>query len=347
MAESAPLKRRVFAFDENISGNDTAEIPGESTRPPEAEGVAHVARDLADGPALPRSRRKPVLVMAGIAIVSAIGVVIISVNAAPSARSSEPRPPVSNSTPTTIPRYVDDGTLTAPRTYRGGRIELAPPPIGTRPRVTVDEAFANRGGYAWKSEPRTPHLMLAVATVADYVASKSDGTVTPIIDHRLVWVVTYSDVPADDIARAGNTRPGTVVTFPTTTSASAPKATGYTVLSFVDAATGKPLGASGFANESPAKCVPVRIVRTSYLSPNGEEAARPSPGAATIYQFADGNQQLVVPEDFDPLRAGDLTLFLFGFPPRPEDPAARTQWEDTYRNYRSAPVGDSTCTDAP
>ena len=305
-----------------------------------------MARELPDGPALPRSRRKPVLIMAGIAIVSAIGVVIISVNAAPSARSSERHPPVSNSTPTTIPRFVDDGTLMAPRTYRSGRIELAPPPIGTRPRVTVDEAYANRGGYGWKSEPPTPHLMLAVATVADYVASKSAGTVTPIIDHRLVWVVTYTDVPADDIARAGNTRPGTVPTFPTTTSVAVPKATGYTVLSFVDAATGKALGASGFANGPPEKCEPVKIVRTSYLSPSGEATTRPSPGAATIYTFADGNTQLVLPADFDPLRAGDLTLFLFGFPPRPEDPAARTQWENTYRNYRSAPVGDSTCSDA-
>ncbi len=144
-------------------------------------------------------------------------------------------------------------------------------------------------------------------------------------------------------SRAGNTHPGPVTTFPTTTSVAAPKATGYTVLSFVDAATGKALGASGFANGPPEKCEPVKIVGTSYLSPSGEETARPSPGAATIYRFADGNTQLVLPPDFDPLRAGDLTLFLFGFPPRPEDPAARTQWEDTYRNYHGAPVVENSC----
>jgi hypothetical protein len=301
-----------------------------------------VERELADGPALPRSRRKPVLVMAGIAVVSAIGVAIISVNAAPSARSSERRMTVSDSTPTTTPPFVDDGTLTAPRTYRGGLIELAPPQIATRPRITVTEAFANRRGYAWKTEPPTPHLVLAVATVADYLASKSDGTVTPIIDHRLVWVVMYTDVPADDIGGVGNTRavPGT--TFPTTTAAAVAKATGYTVLSFVDAATGKALGASGFANEPPAECVPAHIVGTSYLSPNGAKSSHPIAGAATVYQFADGNQQLVVPEGFDPLRAGDLTLLLFGFPPRPQEPAARKQWEDTYRNYHSAPV-ETTC----
>jgi hypothetical protein len=262
-----------------------------------------------------------VLLLAGIAVASAAGVVI-TVNAATTARSSEPRTPVPTATSTTIPKFVDDGTLTAPRTYRGSLISLVPPPIGTRPRVTASEAFANRGG-TWRKEPPAPHLVLAVATLS--------GRIVPFIDQRLVWVITYRDVPANYLAHSATS----------TTSAGAESA--LTVLSFVDASTATRLGSSSFVDVPPAKCVPVRIVSKSYLSPSGAKSSRPSAGAATIYLFADGNRQLVVPPGFDPVTAGDLTLFLFGFPPRPHEPATRQQWENEYRDYRPTPVGESNC----
>ena len=208
------------------------------------------------GPVLPPSRRRPVLVLAGIAVASAIGVVFTVNAATTSARSSDRRAPAtSTTTSTTIPMFVDDGPLTAVHIYRGGLISLAPPPAGTRPRVTASDAFSNRGGYAWREEPAPPHVLLAVATVSDYGrgAGDGDGTVSPFIDHRLVWVVEYSDVSAASFPRAGRgvlggTGMASTTRAPGPTTSTAPDARTFTVLSFVDAATGTHLGTSGFAN---------------------------------------------------------------------------------------------------
>lgn len=80
--------------------------------------------------------------------------------------------------------------------------------------------------------------------------------------------------------------------------------------------------------------------------PNGvpSPSSRPTRGAATVYHFADGGQQLIVPTGFKPLSANPLTLFLFGFPPRPKDPAAQAQWMADLRHFRgSAPPGEMSC----
>jgi hypothetical protein len=176
-----------------------------------------------------------VLVLAGIAVASSVGVVI-TVNAATTARSSERHAPVPASTSTTIPKFFDDGSLTAPRTYRGGVISLVPPPIGTQPLVTASAAFANRGG-AWRKQPPAPHLVLAVATLS--------GRFVPLIDHRLVWVITYHDVPADYLARS------TTTTRAATTPNSVRAASGLDVLSFVDASTATHLGSTTVADQPP------------------------------------------------------------------------------------------------
>lgn len=92
------------------------------------------------------------------------------------------------------------------------------------------------------------------------------------------------------------------------------------------------------------KCVPEKLVVAYYLRPDGARSATPSPGAATVLRGDLGGQELLVPKGFNPLTANAYTLYLFGFPPRPHDPAALAQWNAQFRHYRgSAPAGLTSC----
>lgn len=191
----------------------------------------------------PRSRRTRILAAVAITVALAVGVAV-TVKATTSA--TRPRRPAANTAPTTSPPFVDEGALTTPRFYRDGLMALLPPPKGTRPRVTAAEAYA-ASGYPWRQEPPSPHLVLADATIFDYGTAHNDGSVTPLIDHRLAWVVTYTDVPVGS-SRGGG---GVVLTQPgETTTPTAPvdpaALSGETVLVFVDATTGESIDAQAF-----------------------------------------------------------------------------------------------------
>jgi hypothetical protein len=180
----------------------------------------------------PHTSRARVLMLAGIAAVLAI-TVAVAVRATDT--RDAPTTPNSHAAP-----FVDDGPLVTPRFYRGGAVALLPPEPGTQPRVSAAEAYRARLGFPWRHEPMRPHLVLARATIFDYGAAHNDGTVTPFIDDRLAWVVTYENVPRSSIGGPGGPAPRRgVTTVPTT----APAASGQTVLVFVDATTGRALDA--------------------------------------------------------------------------------------------------------
>jgi hypothetical protein len=98
------------------------------------------------------------------------------------------------------------------------------------------------------------------------------------------------------------------------------------------------------ASTTTPNCIALHVIGHYFLGPQGEKSSQPTPGAATVYQFDDGSRQLVPPAGFDPLQASSQTLFLFGFPQRPQDPEALARWEADFRNYKgAAPVAASRC----
>lgn len=220
-----------------------------------------------DTPLEPRGRRTRILAAAVIVVALAVGVAV-TVKATTSATRSRSREHRANITPTTSPPFVNEGALTNPRFYRDGLTALLPPPKGTRPRVTAEEAYAARSGYPWRQEPRFPHLVLADATIFDYGTTHNDGSVTPLIDHRLAWVVTYTDVPVGSLRQGGG--PARQVTRPRQTNTSTapldPSArSGETVLVFVDATTGESIDAEGFPGSfstAPTISCPIRAPGT-------------------------------------------------------------------------------------
>ena len=285
------------------------------------------------------SRRVRVFAVAALATSIAVGVAI-TVNTTTSA--NHPRP-----TPATVASsFVDDGPLDAVRTYRGGLISLLPPE-STSTHITALEAYqayvANKT-YPWRHEPPNPHLVLAESTISDYGETHANGTVTPFIDHRLTWIVTFDHVPP------AGTRVGKSSGPPTTPPAPLGRRgpSNFTVLVFVDASTGEVLDAQG-ADASPGPALPPlacparapRLVAPhqirgtdSWMVPGGGGAAvlacryyglnqhQPAGTLASSAQFAPGpiqtalNAQPAIPKDavfHCPIDFGAKILLIFGY----------------------------------
>ena len=173
----------------------------------------------------PRGSKRPravVVVGAALVVLLVVGVAVIAGHSQPAKRGPVARAPNALS-------FIDDGPLKAPRTYNGGHITLLPPPAGVEPRITASAAYATAGraGAALVVPPvPTPHLVLTIATISDY--RDAEG---PIVDHRLVWVVIFTNVRVRTI---GGPIPRSGTSYPATTS----RPTTGSVLSFVDATTG-------------------------------------------------------------------------------------------------------------
>jgi len=206
-----------------------------------------------------RGRRTRTLATVVIAATLATGAVV-AMKATRSTTSSR-RP--TSTTPASRP-FVDDGTLTTPRFYRNGLTVLLPPPEGTQPRVNAAEAYEARSGYPWRQEPPSPHLVLADVTIFDDGTAHSDGSVTPLIDNRLAWVVTYTDVPVGSLRQGGvapRVRPRGETTSPTTPLDPSARS-GEMVLALVDATSGEPLEAEGLPGSfstAPTMACPARV----------------------------------------------------------------------------------------
>jgi hypothetical protein len=259
--------------------------------------------------------------VAALAGLLAVGVAI-AVNGTTSANDSRRTPATAASS------FVDDGPIDTVRTYRGGLISLLPPE-GSRTHISASEAYhayvANKT-FPWRHEPPNPHLVLADATISDYGTTHGDGTVTPFIDHRLAWVVTFTHVPYESIGSRGT------VSGPHVTPASRPGPTApsnFSVLVFVDASNGKVLDSQGAdastGSALPPLACPARAPRLvaphqirgtdSWMVPGGGGAAvlacryyglnqhQPAGTIASSAQFAPGsiqtalNAQPPVPKD--------------------------------------------------
>jgi hypothetical protein len=92
----------------------------------------------------------------------------------------------------------------------------------------------------------SPTVELTRATLKDYGHVGADGSVTPFIGHRLVWIIWYKSVTIDP---ADFSHPGpTGARGPTpTTSTSLPVEPGtMSFITFVDAHAGTCLNTEGF-----------------------------------------------------------------------------------------------------
>ena len=75
-------------------------------------------------------------------------------------------------------------------------------------------------------------------------------------------------------------------------------------------------------------------VRVEALKPDGTtQPAVNGDGLGRDYTFADGFHEVVPPANFDPASASDSELSVYGFPPRPTDPAALAKWNALARNW--------------
>jgi len=212
-----------------------------------------------------RARTGRVLALAVVALVLAVGVGVgarlTTSRTEPRLRASEPartsttRSTTTSATPPSTKsssvRFVDEGALTVPRTYRTGAISLLPPPSGAQPALTALDAFRQLTDHAtlpWKGAAPTAHLVLALATISDFGPTNTNSTVTPFIDHRFAWVAIYTHVPSaniDDLGGAGPTGGVGLVTPASTEVSSTAGQSDYTFLVFIDAQSGAVLDSQG------------------------------------------------------------------------------------------------------
>jgi hypothetical protein len=130
---------------------------------------------------------------------------------------------------------------------RGGLLLLAPPSVLHAPKVTATMAFNGCGGNARAEFRMIPPLIpptveLTRVTLKDYGQTHGNGSVTPLISRRLVWIIWYQ---SQTIALESNKGPQgpAGVTAPTATT----QQVNEDIMTFVDAHTGRCLNTEGFA----------------------------------------------------------------------------------------------------
>ena len=242
---SAWTGQALFSYADNSNGPSDA-----SVYDPASDAWTQLSRTPGGCGGAPTWAGNQVLIVcAGLAPPGASGLAYTAAQGSTTSRSTTPTPQSGEAPP--IP-FVEEGSLTAPRTYRAGNISLLPPPKGTQPHLTARVAFerlTGQGSFPWKGTPPTAHMILAEATISDFGQSGSDGTVIPFIDHRLAWVAIYTHVPTSNLNLSGGAGPTggagpagtTTVPALTTTSGTS----NFTVLVFLDATTGAVLDSQG------------------------------------------------------------------------------------------------------
>ena len=128
---------------------------------------------------------------------------------------------------------------------RNGLLLLAPPGASDVPKTTAAAAFRNCGGNApiRRVPPLvSPTVELTRATLKDYGHVNANGSVTPVIGRRLVWIIWYKSQTIDFEGNQGPTGPqGLTSATPTTLHFK------EDIMTFVDARTGGCLNTEGFA----------------------------------------------------------------------------------------------------
>ncbi len=98
-----------------------------------------------------------------------------------------------------------------------------------------------------------------------------------------------------------------------------------------------------YAVRIPSGCVRYPEASREYLSPTGQLSSIAHAGWAIIVHFTDGGQQLALPTGFNPARASDLTLSVFGIPPRPRDAAGRASWTREWGHVQTTTIAEWRC----
>ena len=139
---------------------------------------------------------------------------------------------------------------------RGGLLLLEPPGVLRAPEVTATMAFRRcRGGAtSFRIVPPLipPTVELTRATIKDYGQAHANGSVTPIIGRRLVWIIWYKAQTVE--FQSHRAPPG-----PRDPTATTPILhLKQSIITFVDAHTGKCLNTEGFA---PEQCLRRTVAR--------------------------------------------------------------------------------------
>jgi hypothetical protein len=143
-------------------------------------------------------------------------------------QSRAPKPSVSSGT--YLPaKYL--GALRAAYTYPSSSISLRPP-LTQQPTVRPVDVYPGlcMSGAAVCDTSSAPTITLALATIADAGTQNPDGTLTPLVNNALVYVITWDRVscaPVGGIAKSS--APATHIATTMTCR----------LVNFVDATTGK------------------------------------------------------------------------------------------------------------
>lgn len=146
-----------------------------------------------------------------------------------------PTPGSSTSPNVSLPTPSYLGAATTPSVDSAG-IHRDPPGVGQKPKVTwqyASRACQRDGGGCW-SRATTATVMLAVVTDPYSGTARPDGTIKPLMDHALTYVVTLSGFECSPHGGAPRA-PGA----PGATPAPIPIYKNCSDVTFVSAATGK------------------------------------------------------------------------------------------------------------
>lgn len=118
---------------------------------------------------------------------------LVSCGQSPAPGTAALATPTPSAAVPSLPAATYVGELTTPRTYREAGISLDVPAVsGTL--VPWSKAYEScLSGDAICSPDSGPSIALASAKVSNSGTQRTDGSITPLVDGRLVYVLTWTD----------------------------------------------------------------------------------------------------------------------------------------------------------
>ncbi len=111
--------------------------------------------------------------------------------------------PDQTTTTSELPTPGYAGAITAPISYGDTGISLAVPPSSSQPSVSWEAAFQNCSTHQAICSPSSPiTISLASATEKQAGQQNADGSLVPIMDNTLVYVISQSAVPCRPVGPA-------------------------------------------------------------------------------------------------------------------------------------------------
>jgi len=130
-------------------------------------------------------------------------------SAASQVSTSTTSPDETTTTTSELPTPSYAGAITAPISYGDTGISLTRPSSSSQPSVSWEAAFQNCSSHEAICDPSSPiTISLASATEKQAGQQNADGSLVPIMDNTLVYVISQSAVPCRPVGPArptGNT----------------------------------------------------------------------------------------------------------------------------------------------